>query len=167
VQTTTSTSGRPASRSYQSWLMNKVSDGVELPERVSFMATNNNMAKREVFENIQTVLSAQQEYRSKNPQYSESFSQLRKSADLTNVNTSYRYQMNRLDAQRLTVTAIPKNNQLPVYIGMIYSQNGQNSRTIVCSQRKPQRSIPGNPIASVKNNKITIRCSKGTIENEW
>ncbi|HEY9708295.1 MAG TPA: type IV pilin-like G/H family protein [Oculatellaceae cyanobacterium] len=157
---------RPTVFSSKSTLFEKISDATTVPENAQIIDNQNNTtAQSNVVKQFMTILiRAQQAYFLEKEKFATDIKEL---GIISNLETEfYRYQIvpQKDNTQSVAIAAIPKNSQLPSYIGAIFASkaNGKNTTaTQICETDKPSTSPPAMPSAPATGSS-EIQCAAGS-----
>ncbi len=157
---------RPTVFSSNSTLFEKISDATTVPTNVQTVDTQKKKVEQNdvVKQFITILIKAQQGYFLKNEKFAINIKEL---GIISNLETEfYRYQIvpQKDNTQSVAIAAVPKNSELPSYIGAVFATkvNGKNTTaTQICETDKPSTSPPAMPDASASGSS-EIQCPAGS-----
>lgn len=157
---------RPTVFSSKSTVFEKISDATTVPENIQVIDNQNNKTgQSNVVKQFMTILiRAQQAYFLENEKFATDIKEL---GIISNLETEfYRYQIvpQKDNTQSVAIAAIPKNSQLPSYIGAIFATRANEKTatvTQICETDKPSTSPPTMPAAPAGSSS-EIQCPTGS-----
>lgn len=143
---------RPTVFSSNSTLFEKISEATTVPENIQIIDNQKNSAgQTNVVKQYLTILMrGQQAYYLENGKFASDIKEL---GIIANLETEfYRYQIvsQKDSTQSVAIAAIPKNSELPSYIGAVFATKVSGKTTTatqICETDKPSTSPPAMPAA--------------------
>lgn len=157
---------RPTDFSSKSTLFEKISEATTAPENVQTIDNQKNKAgQNDVVKQYITILSrAQQAYYLEHGKFAADIKEL---GIIANLETEfYRYQIlpQKDNKRSAAIAAVPKNSELPSYIGAVFVTQVSGKTTTVtqiCESDKPSTSPPAMPTA-LASGSSEIQCPAGS-----
>lgn len=154
---------RPQNFSDATAIFDNISSVTTVPENIEVieLESKNNQAHRGIPIQYITILNqAQQAYYLEKGKFASNIEEL---GIGTNLETEfYRYQIVPISdrADRVTITAQPKSDGLPSYIGAVFAIDNRKTVAGICESAQPTQSLPAIPNPPV-NSTSPIQCPAG------
>lgn len=157
---------RPTVFSSKSTLFEKISEATTVPENIQTIDNSKKKVEQNnvVKQFISILIKAQQAYFLENGKFATDIKEL---GIISNLETEfYRYQIvpQKDNTQSVAIAAIPKNSELPSYIGAVFVTKVSaktTTATQICETDKPSTSPPAMPTAPVSGSS-EVQCPAGS-----